>query len=72
MTEDEKSLHVGDEVTWRSHGQNVRGTVQQKITERTSAAGRTVDGSPDEPQFKVKSDRTGREAVHKPQALKPS
>jgi hypothetical protein len=56
MGNDEKSLDKGDEVTWKSHGQNVHGTVEQKITERTSAAGRTVDASPDDPQYKVKSE----------------
>ncbi|XVV14696.1 DUF2945 domain-containing protein [Actinoplanes sp. CA-131856] len=66
MTKDPKK---GDEVTWRSHGETVHGTVEQKITKRTEAAGRTVDASPDEPQYKVKSDKTGREAVHKPGAL---
>jgi hypothetical protein len=65
----EKSPHKGDEVVWKSHGQNVHGTVEEKITSRTETAGRTVDASPDEPQFKVKSDKTGREAVHKPEAL---
>ncbi|SNY50811.1 DUF2945 domain-containing protein [Paractinoplanes atraurantiacus] len=66
MTKDPKK---GDEVTWRSHGETVHGKVEQKITKRTSAAGRTVDASPDDPQYKVKSDKTGREAVHKPGAL---
>jgi hypothetical protein len=59
----------GDDVIWQSHGQQVHGTVEEKITERTAAAGRTVDASPDDPQYKVKSDKTGREAVHKPGAL---
>jgi hypothetical protein len=60
----------GEEVTWHSHGETVHGTVEQKITKRTSEAGRTVDASADEPQYKVKSDKTGREAVHKPEALR--
>ncbi|GAA0518830.1 hypothetical protein Ade02nite_78480 [Paractinoplanes deccanensis] len=64
-----KDPEKGDKVTWRSHGETVHGTVEQKITKRTEAAGRTVDASPDEPQYKVKSDKTGREAVHKPGAL---
>ncbi|MFH8367166.1 DUF2945 domain-containing protein [Streptomyces sp. NPDC018031] len=59
----------GDEVTWRSHGQTVPGKVKKKITKRTEAAGRTVDASPDEPQYEVESDKSGRTAVHKPQAL---
>ena len=64
------SLSKGDNLTWSSHGQQVHGTVEEKITTETEAAGRTVKASKDEPQYKVKSDKTGREAVHKPGALK--
>jgi hypothetical protein len=70
MANSDKGFKKGDSVTWQSHGQEVHGEVEQKITKRTEAAGRTVDASPDEPQYKVKSDKTGREAVHKPGALK--
>jgi len=70
MAKDEKDLKKGEKVTWSSHGQQVHGTVEQKITSETEAAGRTVKASKDEPQYKVKSDKTGREAVHKPGALK--
>ncbi len=66
----QKDLKKGDDVTWRSHGQTVHGTVEQKITERTETAGRTVAASKEEPQFRVRSDKTGRDAVHKPEALK--
>ncbi|MFD8423830.1 DUF2945 domain-containing protein [Streptomyces sp. NPDC059466] len=60
----------GDKVTWNSHGSTASGTVEKKITRRTEAAGRTVDASPDEPQYEVRSDTSGRTAVHKPSALK--
>ncbi|MFE7932361.1 DUF2945 domain-containing protein [Streptomyces sp. NPDC057456] len=60
----------GDEVAWKSHGQNVTGKVRKKITDRTEAAGRTVDASNEEPQYEVESDKTGRSAVHKPGALR--
>lgn len=69
MANSGKALKKGDRVTWRSHGQDVEGRVVHPITERVEAAGRTVDASPEEPQFKVKSDRTGREAVHRAEAL---
>ncbi len=69
MAEKKKDLRKGDDVTWSSHGHQVHGEVEQKIAERTEAAGRTVDASPEDPQYKVKSDKTGREAVHHPQAL---
>jgi hypothetical protein len=61
----------GDKVAWRSHGSETTGTVEKKITERTEASGRTVDASPDAPQYEVRSDKSGRTAVHKPSALKP-
>ena len=66
-----KSLRKGRKVSWKSHGETVHGTVQQRITERTKAAGRTVAASADEPQYRVTSDRTGKDAVHKPGALHP-
>ncbi|MFE1073590.1 DUF2945 domain-containing protein [Streptomyces sp. NPDC058783] len=60
----------GDKVTWSSHGSRTGGEVEKEITERTEAAGRTVDASPDDPQYQVRSDKSGRAAVHKPSALK--
>ncbi|MEU0781582.1 DUF2945 domain-containing protein [Streptomyces sp. NPDC006173] len=63
-------LAKGDKVGWRSHGSDTEGTVEKKITKRTKAAGRSVDASPEDPQFEVRSDKSGRSAVHKPSALK--
>ncbi len=62
-------LSKGDHVTWRSHGQEVEGTVRKKITSDTEAAGRTVRASPDDPQYVVTSEKSGGTAVHKPSAL---
>ncbi|MDP9435059.1 MAG: DUF2945 domain-containing protein [Actinomycetota bacterium] len=59
----------GNEVIWKSHGGEAVGKVEEKITEDTKAAGRTVRASEDDPQYLVKSDKSGREAVHKPSAL---
>ena len=60
----------GDHVTWKSHGGTAEGTVEKKITTETEAGGRKVKASEDEPQFLVKSEKSGGEAVHKPTALK--
>jgi hypothetical protein len=62
-------LHKGDHVTWRSHGGTAEGVVEEKITHDTEAAGRTVRASADAPQYLVKSEKSGGEAVHKPSAL---
>ena len=66
MTEFEK----GDRVSWKSHGGEAVGEVEKKITEDTTAAGRQVRASEDAPQYLVKSEKSGGEAVHKPGALK--
>ncbi|KND41924.1 MULTISPECIES: DUF2945 domain-containing protein [Streptomyces] len=60
----------GDRVSWKSHGSEATGKVEKKITEKTEAAGRTVDASAEDPQYLVRSDKSGRTAVHKPQALR--
>ena len=65
-----KNLRKGDQVTWKSHGGEAVGEVEQKLTEDTEAAGRTVRASKDDPQYLVKSDKSGGTAVHKPGALK--
>ncbi len=60
----------GDKVKWNSHGGEAVGKVEKKITSDTEAGGRKVKASKDEPQYLVKSDKSGGEAVHKPSALK--
>jgi DUF2945 family protein len=59
----------GDRVSWQSHGSTAEGEVVRKITEDTEEAGRQVRASRDEPQYLVRSDKSGGEAVHKPDAL---
>ncbi|BBX20370.1 hypothetical protein MDUV_52300 [Mycolicibacterium duvalii] len=65
-----QNFSKGDKVTWQSHGSTAEGTVEEKITSDTEAAGRTVRASKDEPQYRVRSDKSGNDAVHKPEALK--
>jgi hypothetical protein len=60
----------GDKVEWKSHGQNVKGTVEDKITHDEKSAGRTVRASEDNPQYRVTSAKNGADAVHKPDALR--
>ena len=67
---DDQTFKKGDKVEWKSHGSKAEGKVEKKITSETEAAGRKVKASKDEPQYLVKSDKSGGEAVHKPGALK--
>ena len=62
-------LSRGDKVSWKTHGTTTSGKVEKKITSDTEAAGRTVRADKDDPQYLVKSDKSGREAVHKPESL---
>jgi Hypervirulence associated proteins TUDOR domain len=59
----------GDRVTWNSHGGTAEGEVLRKITKDTELAGRQVRASKDDPQYLVRSEKSGGEAVHKPSAL---
>lgn len=65
-----KKFKKGDKVTWQSHGSTAEGTVEKKITSDAKAAGRQVRASENEPQYKVRSDKSGGDAVHRPEALK--
>ena len=67
---DDKTFKKGDRVEWQSHGGTAVGTVERKITSDTEAGGRTVRASKDEPQYLVKSEKSGGTAVHKPEALR--
>lgn len=44
--------------------------MQRKITEDTELAGRKMRASKDDPQYLVRSDKSGGEAVHKLSALR--
>ena len=65
-----ETFRKGDKVEWNSHGGTAEGKVVKKITSDTEAGGRTVRASKDDPQYLVKSDKSGGEAVHKPSALR--
>ena len=65
----DKDVIKGDKVSWQTHGTTTQGEVEKEITSDTEAAGRTVRASDDDPQYLVRSDKSGREAVHKPGAL---
>ncbi|WP_329459577.1 DUF2945 domain-containing protein [Streptomyces sp. NBC_01497] len=66
----DKKLRKGDKVSWKSHGSEAVGEVERKVTQRGRAAGREVDASPGDPQYQVRSEKSGRSAVHKPGALR--
>jgi hypothetical protein len=65
-----KDLKPGDKVAWETSLGQTRGTVEKKQTRRTHIKGHTVAVSKQDPQYIVKSDKSGEKAAHKPEALK--
>ena len=65
-----KSLKPGDHVRWESSGGTIHGTVEKKLTGDTQIKAHKVRASPEDPQFLVKSDKSGGKAAHKPEALR--
>ena len=61
---------AGDKVKWGSSGKEIEGTVEKKVTTETKIKGHVAKPTKDDPQFVVKSGKTGKEAVHKPEDLK--
>ena len=59
----------GAKVQWNSLHGVVEGEVVRKLTSDTDIKSHHVKASEDEPQYLVRSDKTGAEAAHKPDAL---
>jgi hypothetical protein len=65
-----KDLKKGDKVSWDTSQGKTHGTVEKKQTSRTQIKGHTVAASKENPQFIVRSDKSGKKAAHKPEELK--
>lgn len=64
-----KCFKVGDHVSWNSEAGRVKGTITKMITSEIDFKGYKVHASKDEPQYKIKSDKTDHIALHKGSAL---
>ena len=65
-----KEFKTGDKVSWNSTQGTVAGTVKKKLTAPMEIKTHHVAASPDNPQLLVQSASTGKQAAHKPSALK--
>lgn len=66
----EKTFKKGDKVGWDSSGGHSTGKVVKKVTSPTKIKDHKVAASKDNPEYIVKSDKSGGIAAHKPGALK--
>ncbi|WP_174300083.1 DUF2945 domain-containing protein [Caulobacter sp. S45] len=65
-----KTLKPGDKVKWDTSQGETHGVVEKKQTTDTKIKSHPVKASKDDPQFIVKSEKTGAKAAHKSDALK--
>ncbi|CAG4899169.1 hypervirulence associated TUDOR domain-containing protein [Paraburkholderia gardini] len=61
---------VGDHVTWNSEAGHVSGKIIEVHTKDAGYRGYTHHASIDDPQYEIRSDKTGHVAMHKGGALK--
>ena len=64
------SLKKGDHVEWKTSQGKTTGEVKKKLTSEMDIKGHHVAASKDNPEYLVESDKSGKEAAHKPEALK--
>lgn len=65
-----KAFKRGDRVEWNSEAGRVRGTIVKKVVSDLRFKGYVHHASKDEPQYIIKSEKTGHIAIHKGRALK--
>jgi hypothetical protein len=63
-------LRKGDTVSWNTPQGKTTGKVKKRLTEPAEIEGHHVAASRDNPEYLVESDKTGKQAAHKPDALK--
>ena len=64
-----EEFEPGDKVEWNTPQGKTSGTVKKKLTSRTEVGGQTVAASEEDPRYLVESEKSGKEAAHKPNAL---
>jgi plastocyanin len=65
-----KTLKPGDAVRWNTSQGETHGTVEKKVTGTARVKGHVAKATPESPQYKVRSAKSGKEAIHKPDELK--
>jgi hypothetical protein len=59
----------GDTVEWNTPQGKTRGSVKKKLTSSTEVGGQKISASEDDPRYLLESEKSGKEAAHKPDTL---
>ena len=65
-----KTLEKNDAVEWKTPQGTTSGTIEKKLTKPMKIKGHEVAATKDNPEYLVVSDKSGKKAAHKPEALK--
>ncbi|WP_375515866.1 DUF2945 domain-containing protein [uncultured Nostoc sp.] len=65
-----EQFQKGDRVEWNTSQGKTTGKVVKKLTSPTDIKEHHIAASEDNPEYLVESDKTGKQAAHKPDALK--
>jgi len=63
-------IQAGDYVAWRFGSGEARGRVVEKLTQSRKLNTRTFKASEEEPKFLIRSDKSGKEVIRKPETLR--
>jgi len=64
------TLKAGDKVEWNTSRGKTVGVVEKKLTKLTKIKTHDVSASAKDPQYLVKSSKSGKPAAHKKESLK--
>lgn len=64
-----KNLKPGDKVEWNTSQGKTHGSVEKKPNSETHIKKHKVKATKEDPQYIVKSDKSGKKAAHKPEEL---
>jgi hypothetical protein len=64
-----RTLKSGDRVAWRSNGRRSVGSVERKLTAPGRIKGHEVAACEDNPEYLVRSEKSGKIAAHDASAL---
>jgi hypothetical protein len=65
-----RTFEIGNHVSWNSEAGRVRGRIVRVHTKDVNYKGYVHHASADDPQYEIKSDKTGHIALHKGRALR--
>jgi len=65
-----KTFKIGNHVSWNSEAGRIRGRIVRVHTKDVNYKGYVHHASADDPQYEIKSDKTGHIALHKGRALR--